>query len=138
MTHLRLHETPKLGVHQTGSSSLTGKCSKERLAPTRRQQTPLRCQALIVFATQSTSRCPKRPPGGPFRHLQQKGRHFCRPNLWRDVVERGSVSRAVAAKFVADAASDHADISAGVGRYRGDRCKSRGREHGVIARSEYV
>jgi adenylate cyclase len=22
MTHLRLHETPKLGVHQTGSSSL--------------------------------------------------------------------------------------------------------------------
>jgi hypothetical protein len=22
MTHLRLHETPKLGVHQTGSSSV--------------------------------------------------------------------------------------------------------------------
>src|SRR6476659_7620601 len=46
---------------------------------------------------------------------------------------------AITAEFVADAASDHADIRTGMGGYRGDRrCESRRREHGVIALSEDV
>jgi hypothetical protein len=32
MTHLRLHETPKLGVHQTGSSSDFGQTPFNKLA----------------------------------------------------------------------------------------------------------
>jgi len=31
MTHLRLHETPKLGVHQTGSSSIADQVRDNKL-----------------------------------------------------------------------------------------------------------